>query len=182
MSKQPAIRIGDDAVKAKTGRDWQEWTSLLDQEDGRKLSHKELVGLVKRKYNVGPWWGQMVVVGYEQATGKRELHEKLGGYEISVSKTVNIPIGMAFLLFEDPKMRRRWIKESAYEVRKSTPNKSLRATWIDGETVIVVDFYAKSSNKTQVVVQHQKLQTQKDAQTQKDYWSKQLEKLKETVA
>jgi hypothetical protein len=173
-------RIGDEALKKKTGKNWQEWFAVLDGEGANKLPHKEIAAMVQGQLRLTSWWGQMIAVGYEQERGLRVPHEKPSGFEISVSKTANIPLGTAFLLFEDPKMRKRWIKDPAFTVRKSTANKSLRITWQD-ETSVVVDFYAKGSNKTQIVVQHAKLPNAKAADKQKKYWAEQLSHLQETM-
>ena len=86
-------RIGDEALKKKTGRDWQEWFSLLDKEGAVKLTHKEIVALVQGQLTLTSWWGQMIAVGYEQERGLRVPHEKPSGFEISVSKTDQDPGG-----------------------------------------------------------------------------------------
>ena len=129
---------------------------MLDKEGAIKLTHKEIVAMVQGQLTLTSWWGQMIAVGYEQERGLRVPHEKPSGFEISVSKTIKIPVGTAFLLFQDVKLRKRWLKDPAYEIRKATENKSLRITWPDG-TSVVTDFYPKSANKTQIVVQHQKV-------------------------
>jgi uncharacterized protein DUF4287/activator of Hsp90 ATPase-like protein len=172
-------RISAEALKKKTGKNWQEWFAVLDEEGAAKLTHKEIVAMVQGQLTLTSWWGQMIAVGYEQERGLRVPHEKPSGFEISVSKTIKIPLGMAFLLFQDAKMRKRWLKDPAYEIRKITENKSLRITWPDG-TSVVVDFYSKSSNKTQIVVQHQKIEGAKAAERMKAYWAEQLERLQST--
>src|SRR3954464_2002692 len=123
-------KIGNEALREKTGKTWAEWFSLLDKAGAKERTHQEIVALLK-EHGVGQWWGQMVTVGYEQERGLRVPHQKAAGFEISVSKTVNIALGMAFMLFEDPKMRKRWMKDPTLEIRKSTANKSLRITWPD---------------------------------------------------
>ena len=35
-------RIGEDAVQARTGRNWQQWFSILDKAGAMKMSHKEM--------------------------------------------------------------------------------------------------------------------------------------------
>jgi hypothetical protein len=172
-------RISSDALKKKTGKDWQEWFAFLDKENATKLAHKQIVALVQAQLKLTSWWGQMIAVGYEQERGLRVPHEKPSGFEISVSKTIKIPVGTAFLLFQDAKMRKRWLQDPAFEIRKATENKSLRITWPD-ETGVVVDFYPKSSNKTQIVVQHQKIEGAKATEKMKSYWVSQLERLKST--
>ena len=81
--------VSTDAVKAKTGRGWEEWLSILDQEQGPALGHTAMAELLYEKYSVSGWWAQMVTVGYEQARGLRAKHEKKGGFEIGASRTVD---------------------------------------------------------------------------------------------
>ncbi|MGH9643920.1 MAG: SRPBCC domain-containing protein [Terriglobales bacterium] len=170
-------RVSDEAVKAKTGKTWAEWFDALDQAGAQKLTHQEIVALVRKEPKASAWWQQMVSVGYEQARGLRLVHEKSEGFEISVSKTFNIPVGTTYLLFHDPSMRRRWLKDTNCSLRKSTENKSVRFDWDGGKTLVVVAFYPKSANKTQITVQHSKLPSANAAKKQKVYWSEQLEKL-----
>lgn len=181
MSTKPSdttSRIGDEKLKDATGKTWAEWFSILDKEAAAKHTHKEIVAILNERHGIGPWWGQMVTVGYEQARGLRVPHQKPDGFEISVSKTIKIPVETAFLLFQDPKMRQRWLKDSNFVVRKATMNKSLRITWIDGTTSLSVNFYPKSANKAQITVQHQKIENAKTAEKFKQYWAEQLEGLR----
>jgi uncharacterized protein YndB with AHSA1/START domain len=170
-------RIGNEALKEKTGKTWREWFEVFDKAGAQTLIHKDIVAIAQSA-GLGQWWAQMVSVGYEQERGLRVPHEKPNGFEISVSKTIDVPVGTAYMMFQDPKMRKRWLREPEVEIRKATMNKSLRITWTDRKTSLSVDFYSKSANKTQVAVQHQKLESAKTARKMKDYWADQLEQLK----
>ena len=173
--------IGDDAVKNATGRTWGQWLRVIDRAGGRDMDHKQIVAILKDEHDLGSWWRQMVTVGYEQARGKREKHEKPGGFEIGVSRTINAPIAAAFRAFRDKRTRARWLTPPSpgeVEVRKSTPGKSVRLTWVDGETHLNVNFWNKGRAKCQVVVQHTKLKNAKAAERQKDFWRDQLGRLK----
>ena len=172
-------KIGNEALREKTGKTWAEWFVVLDKAGAKERSHQEIVALLK-EHGVGQWDGQMVTVGYEQERGVRVPHQKSDGFEISVSKTVNVAVGVAFMLFEDAKMRKRWMKDPAFEIRKATSNKRILINWLDG-TNVVTDFYSKGTNKTQVVVQQSKIQSAKAAEKQKRYWSEQLDALKNIV-
>ena len=44
---------------------------LLDKDGCKKMPHKQIAEIVHEKYGVGPWWCQMVTVGYEQSRGLR---------------------------------------------------------------------------------------------------------------
>jgi uncharacterized protein YndB with AHSA1/START domain len=185
MPDKPALKIApsmsDAAVRAKTGKTWPEWFAILDKAGAAKLSHKEIVAHLVEQHHVGPWWQQMVTVTYEQARGLRAKHEKLGGFEISVSKTLNVPAAAAFTAWQDKRRRARWLPDPAVTIRKATPNKSMRLTWVDGQGSVDVNFYSKGEGKTQVSVQHGKLADAKEAASKKVYWSKALGGLKDLL-
>jgi uncharacterized protein YndB with AHSA1/START domain len=181
LTKQPSRMsptISDEAVQAKTGKTWPEWFALLDKAHAKTMSHQEIVAYLVERHQVGPWWQQMITVTYEQMRGLREKHERPGGFEISVSKTVSVPVDELFLAWKNKSTRVRWLPDPAIVIRKATPNKSIRLTWLDGKSSVDVNFYPKSESKSQVVVQHGKLADAKEAARQKAYWSKTMARLK----
>lgn len=176
-----APRMSDEAVQAKTGKNWKEWFAILDKAGARKLSHQEIVKHLNTEHGVGPWWQQMVTVTYEQARGLREKHQKPSGYEISVSRTLNSPVTKLFKTFTDEKIRAGWLAEDGLTIRKATPNKSLRLTWIDGKSSVAISFLGKTDGKSQVVVQHSKLPNAAASTRMKAYWGKALDRLRASL-
>jgi uncharacterized protein YndB with AHSA1/START domain len=180
-TKATGPRMSDEAVKAKTGKDWKEWFSILDKAGAKKMTHQEIATYLYNKQNVGPWWTQMVAVTYEQQRGMREKHERPEGFQISVSRTVNAPIAKLFKSFENAKARNAWLAEEGLVVRKVTANKSMRVTWVDGKTSLEINFYPKGNDKSQVVVQHSKLPDAKSSAKMKTYWGKALDRLRTSL-
>jgi len=170
-------RMSDAAVKAKTGKPWAEWFALLDKAGAKKLDHKAIVAILHQQYGLGSWWEQMVTVTYEQARGLRQPHEKPEGYEIAKTKTFAVPLAALYDAWSDKQKRRLWLKNPEFEIRKVTPDKSLRFTWVDGQTQVVADFYSQGKSKSQVAVQHSKLPSAKAAAGMKAYWAAQLASL-----
>jgi len=174
-----ALRIGDDAVQARTGKTWAEWFKVLDAAGCRRMNHKQIVAQVGEQ---GPkldgWWCQMVTVGYEQARGLRARHEKPEGFQISGSKTVAVPVTTLFMAWQDEKTRKKWLPDGPIVIRKATPDKSMRITWVDGTSSVEVNFYPKGNGKSQVAVQHGKLPDAKEAARKKAYWAERLNDLK----
>lgn len=80
VSTKKSTRMSDEAVQAKTGKNWEAWFKILDKAGAQKMNHKEIVAYLNQKHYVGPWWQQMVTVAYEQARGLREKHETATGY------------------------------------------------------------------------------------------------------
>jgi len=174
--------IGGEAVRAKTGKTWRQWLAILDQAGAGKMNHTEIVGfLEKRRPEMDGWWMQMVTVGYEQARGLREKHQKPTGYEVGGSKTVGVPVAVLFQAWQDRTIRRRWLPDASITIRKATPSKSMRITWTDGTSSLSVNFYPKGGGKSQVVLQHGKLANAKEAARWKGYWAKTLGRLKEIL-
>jgi len=170
-------KISDEAVKAKTGKNWQGWFAILDKAKAQKMSHTEIATYLYDKQKQDGWWAQMVAVTYEQVRGLRQKYEKPGGYEVSVSKVIPVPLSSLYKSWMDEKVRNQWLKEKGMVVSKATPHKSIRAAWNDNKTRLDINFYDKGSSKSQVVVQHARLANITEAEKMKKYWKEKLEKL-----
>ena len=179
--KKSAPAMSDAAVEAKTGKNWKQWFSILDQAGAKKMNHQQIAQYLHDKHAVPPWWTQMVTVNYERARGRRDVHEKPDGYSVSVSRTVKTPLGKLYKSFADTRTRKSWLTEDGIVVRKATTNKSMRVTWPDGKTNLEINFYPKGDGKSQVVVQHNKLPNAKASGSMKSYWSKALDQLRDSL-
>jgi uncharacterized protein YndB with AHSA1/START domain len=176
VKNQVALKISSDAVKDKTGKSWAQWFAALDKAGAKRMSHKEIVAVLAQKHDVGPWWRQMVTVGYEQAKGLRAKHEKPDGFEISRVKTIKAPVDDVFDAWGNARRRAQWIPGAKLTIRKATENKTLRVTWGDGSN-LEVTFYTKGAEKTQVGVQHGRLASARAADKQKAFWGEAFERL-----
>ncbi len=174
-------KVGDAAVKKATGKTWADWCRALDKAGAKELDHKGIVAILHKEHDVGPWWGQMVTVGYEQARGLRKQHEKPDGFSISANKTIGAPIAALYDAWAEAKQRKRWLADPNLTVRKATANKSMRITWTDGTSSVDVVFHAKGAAKSQVSVEHRKLKGAASATRTKAYWKKSLAKLAEML-
>ncbi|HEV2131312.1 MAG TPA: DUF4287 domain-containing protein [Longimicrobiaceae bacterium] len=50
-----ASRTSDEAVRAKTGKVWEEWFRELDATGAAEMSHKEIVAHLAAHYEIGGW-------------------------------------------------------------------------------------------------------------------------------
>ena len=177
-----AAGISDAAVTKATGKGWAHWFALLDKAGGKEKDHKGIVACLYPRHLKDGWWCQMITVGYEQARGLRQKHQKTGGYSISGSKTIDAPLTHLYAAWADDAVRRVWLGPyAAFTVRKSTPGKSMRITWIDGASHVDANFYAKGPGKSLVQVEHGKLRSATEAKKWKQYWGRTLDKLKLTL-
>ena len=172
--------ITDKLVVEKTGTAIEEWFKQFDKAGAKKLSHIEIFNLIssiKQLQPLGEWNHNLLATSYEWDRGLKQRGEKENGFEISVSKTIDVPVSILFNTWVDDKIRNKWLKEKIV-FRKTTLNKSARITWSDNTTSLSVDFYSKGENKSQVVVQHLKLPNANKAEEMKTFWTKALTQLK----
>lgn len=172
-------QVSTEAVQAKTGKTWEEWFEILDAAGAQKMNHQEIVAYLSVQHGVGEWWQQMVTVTYEQTRGLRARHENPQGFQISRSKTLPVSPDELFDAWQDPAQRAAWLADPDFRVRKETRPKSLRITWVDGQTNLEVMLYPKGPAKTQVSVQHNRLESAEQAEAMKSYWIDMLNRLED---
>ena len=172
----PYGKISSEAVKAKTGRDWEEWLAVLDKDSADKLDHKDIAELLVKKHEVTPWWAQMLTVGYERARGLREVHQTKQGFVASVSKTINVPRETAWAMLMQPE---KWFTLETSDVRGSQP-KSLRFKVADGSRVELM-LLDKGARKCSVTAQQSRLTGQEEVAAQKIFWNQAFDRLKQLL-
>ena len=165
---------GDEAVQKQTGRSWPQWFEALDAAGAGDLDHR---GIVERTVELGggAWWAQMISVAYEQARGKRVLHQKTDGFAVSASRTLAVSVERVYDAVIDDQRRRSWLPEPV-TITRSTPGKSVRLRWADGSRVSV-SFYPKGG-RTQVAVQHERLADAEQAGIMKRRWAEAIDSLR----
>jgi uncharacterized protein YndB with AHSA1/START domain len=183
-SVEPAVvpGVSDEKIAAKTGYGWREWVRMLDADGAAKMKHRDIAELIASKYGVEMWWTQTVTVGYERIKGLREVGQRRSGeYEVSRTKTFNVPVSVLFDAWANDTIRRQWLDAVDAKVRKATKPKSVRLQWPDGP-IIVVGFTAKGSAKSTVAVTHPKLPDRAAMEKAKKYWTGRLQALSSVLA
>lgn len=130
------------------------------------MDHPAIARMLFSKYKVPIWWSQMVTVTYEQARRERKVNQRPDGYEFTISRTYTLPLAKVFRSWKAglPRLKKGIV------IRKSTPNKTIRATWIDGKKSIAIGFSSPRPGKTQVALQHGKLKNEKEVAKLKAFW------------
>jgi hypothetical protein len=174
--------MSDEAVRAKTGRTWEEWVRVLDTRGARSMIHRDIAAYLHREHGLPAWWTQMVTVGYERIRGLRDPGQRRSGeYEVSKSKTLPVPLEELYRACSVPRTRERWLPGVKWTVGRAVENKTIRATWDDG-TPVELYFVAKGPEKSQVAIQHRKLGSKAQAARAKTYWGERLEELGKLLA
>lgn len=178
--REASETISDESVRAATGREWDEWFSVLDGANATALSHKAIADYLHAEQGVPAWWAQSITGAYERARGLRQRHEMTDGYKVSVSRVVNVPLSTLYQAWNDADQRQQWLGDYPYTVTSATIDKSLRAVWEDNTRISLL-FYAKGDHKSQVVIEHSKLVDADDAGTRKAFWTAHLDALKQML-
>ena len=173
-SKTSGGAMSDAAMKAKTGRTWSQWFTLLDKAGAAKMTHAAIAKLVATRHKIPGWWAQAVTVGYERARGMRKVNETLAGFRTGVSRTVDAGMDAAFDAWDNAKTRAAFLKEKI-DFSTRNPGKNLRFTWKVGR--VEVRFVVKGPKKTQVTVDHTGLKSEKDVGKFKAQWTEARDKL-----
>jgi len=174
---EQAVGVSSDAVARRTGKSWAQWFALLDAAGAAELDHKGIVAVLAQRHGVGPWWQQMVTVAYEQARGKNGNTATDDGFQVDVSKVLELPLAKLFRFWAEPSERNKWLADDRFSIHKATASKSIRARWGRGVSRIDVDFCEKGPSKSQVTVQHNRIETSDAAEQMKAYWAKKIRAL-----
>ena len=173
-SKTGGGAMSDAALKAKTGRTWDQWFTLLDKAGAAKMTHGAIAKLVATRHKIPGWWAQAVTVGYERAPGLRKVNETLAGFRTGVSRTLDAGMDAAFGAWDNAKTRAALLKEKV-DLSTRNPGKNLRFAWKVGR--VEVRFVVKSPKKTQVTVDHTGLKSESQVDKFKTQWSETMDKL-----
>ncbi len=174
-------KIDDNKVKIKTEKKWNDWFLVLDDIGATEMNHKDIANYLNQNQGVSPWWTQTITVTYERERGLRKMYQRSdGSYYITVSKIINKPLTLVYSYWIDEKLRNRWLSEknTTMSIQNSTQNKYLKIIWYDKDksTVVSVNFFDKGKDKTQVMIEHTKLDKNR-IEEMKLYWKTCLSKL-----
>ena len=173
---------GDAALRAATGKGWDEWLTLLDAAGAARqaFDHQKVLDLAMQSLpESAGWWGQMVSVGYERVRGLREKHESCSGdFQSTLSKTFQVPLFAAFAAWADASLRGQWLDAPGLDFTKLNAGKNIRARWPDG-ALLDIRFNATGPDKCQIVVDTMKLTDAEAVAKAKAFWQSQFERLQQ---
>lgn len=173
----------DDAIKARTGKGWDQWFAALDKAGASKLDHRGITAILNGKMKVGPWWGQMIAVSYERARGLRAMNQKCDGeFSVSVSKTLPVGLSILYDAVADETQRAKWFPKGTFKVTSQTKDKYFRGAWGKNRARLEVGFYPKGEDKAQIALQVNKLDGPEAVDSERALWKMAMEKLARQLA
>lgn len=89
MVRRLEQNLGADAVRAATGRGYDEWCDLLDGAGATEWVHVEIARFLADSHDVPRWWAQGITVAFEQARkGRLPGQQADGTFATSVTRTI----------------------------------------------------------------------------------------------
>ncbi len=170
--------VSEEAIVKGTGRGWDDWFRTLDAWDATSHTHTEIARYVNGEHGIDGWWSQSVTVGYERARGMRAPNQRPEGFEVSVSKTVDMPSIDAWRAFVEPKRRTAWL-DLGLRMRTGTRTMGRAARFdVPSEgTRVNVLFDPKGDDRAVVTVTHVKLADAADVASHRTAWRERLARL-----
>src|SRR5262249_357393 len=101
-----------------------------------------------------------------------------GSFSASASKTISSPVKKLFAAWLDARTRRRWLPDAPIQIRRSTPNKSMRVVWNGGPGERGVPIISEGRGASQVALDHEDLPSLGWVAGREGYWRPALERLK----
>ena len=179
-SSAPVLVTSDEAIRQRTGRGWEEWFNLLDDQGAAEQPRREVARWVAEQLGIQPlgWAAQAVTYSYERARGLRAIGERPDGFAITVSRTVAVPVQQLYEAFVDETLRARWLPDGRLRERTATTPRSARFDWGDGQTRVNLVFAAKGEAASTAALEHRRLPDASEAERMKVFWRERLTALK----
>ncbi len=164
----------DDAVRAATGKNWDEWCDIIDARPDRSDDHTSIAAYLIDDLGVDPWWGQTITVGYERISGLRLPYQRPDG-TFTAGKTATVAVEAellrALLLSDDG--RADLFPGFETELRSRQTSKAIRIAIGGGLAQISLE--ARDGGRSRVAVAHERLAAFEDVEPWKTYWTEWLE-------
>lgn len=162
--------LSDEAIRAGTGRGWEEWCDLIDGFEGRGEGHKAIVAYLRDEHDVDDWWVQGVTVGYERITGLRLPHQMADGtFTANKSRTIAVDAAELRGVLLDNDQRRHLFPDIETVLRSRHTAKTIRLAVGGGVATITLE--EQCPRRVKVVVEHKQLASIDAVEEWKFYWN-----------
>jgi len=164
----------EEAVRAATGRGWDEWCGLIDANPGAGAGHTAIAADLRDRHGLGPWWAQAVTVGYERIRGLRRKHQMADG-TFTAARTRTVAVDAAALRELLAGHPQDLFPGVPVERRSRDGARRIRLRMEAGTVEITLD--PAGEGRTRVSVAHTGLPAEASADGWREWWGAWLEDL-----
>ena len=168
--------MSDDAIRAGTGKGWDEWCDIIDAWPGHTEGRTAVAKWLHEGTDLTGWWAQGVTNGWERITGRRLPYQRTDGtFAAGKSKTVRVAADelRAALLDEDG--RADLFPGVETTLRSKPSSQTIRLGM--GTGVVLIGVGDTGDGRAKVTVSHEKLATYDEVAEWKFWWSEWLDAL-----
>ncbi len=165
------------AVRARTGRSWNDWCKFLDSAGARMMDYGEIAALLKEN-GLNNYFARTVAIGYQHDRGLRQDDAPTQpGRRVDLRFNKLVPAARPAVCgaWLNPAILARWLPGVTLQIGKSVPPQRLYAEW-SGGSEIAVHFY-ESRGKTRVSLKHRNL-PEEETECTRRYWINALDRLR----
>jgi hypothetical protein len=172
--RQAEPEVSEAAVLQATGRGWDDWFRILDDRGLEGFSHRDTARWLNGVHGVDGWWAQSVTIGYERARGLRKPHQNAEGFEVSVSKTVALPVEVVWEAVSTPERRADWIGDVELGERSARAPRYARFEVPGDASRVLMSVDPKGEAKSTLTVTHGRLADGDAVEARQAFWRERL--------
>ncbi|WP_424466717.1 hypothetical protein [Pseudoclavibacter helvolus] len=170
----------DAAIRAQTGRGWDDWIDAIDAGVGRDAKHPQIVEWVMANSAQNGWWSQGIAVSFERMTGRRLAGQITDG-TFTANRSRTLPVDREVLreLIAADETRDALLGFET-EFRSKAASKTYKVLIArDGEPLggLLFTFDTATNGRTKLAIMHEKLQLLDEIELWKAYWGAWLDAL-----
>lgn len=174
----------DAAIRAQTGRGWDDWIDAIDAGVGRDAAHPRIVEWVMANSEQNGWWSQGIAVSFERMTGRRLAGQMPDGtFTANRSRTLTVDREVLRELVADNETRDALLGFET-EFRSKVASKTYKVLIARGDEPmggLLFTFDAASNGRTKLAISHEKLQVFDEIELWKAYWGDWLDALEASL-
>jgi len=160
----------------ETGKTMQQWFNELEKREFQCIHWKKQVELLVEDYQLDLSWAEYISEAYCSLHGVPWKDKDNKGYSILVTKTFHHPYKQVRNLTQEGfSMERR-----ACNAQKIDENRR-KYQWSTDDSDVSVQIESKGDEKTRVIVRHDHLSSEVDAEVMRNFWKSQISGFVETL-
>ena len=165
-------------VVRATGFQREDWFRLLDARKAQALTEEEIVSWLQSNTKLDDWWSKHIAHAYIGARGLQTIVKGASGlYSTSVSRDFIIELPRLFTVLVDLEA---WPAQPKARMLLRKENERFQVVFEDASRAMIT-FIEHQPGYLTVVVAHELLETEHDAQQVERFWTRLLDRVSERL-
>jgi hypothetical protein len=175
MAVVSGFKAGED-VLTESGRTWNQWFTELKSEKFKGLSCDEVEDRLVYDYNLERNWARKITNRFAAHHHDLEEGDQRPCFDLEIRKTVPYPMDRAL------SSAAQWFEtEDRVNGMEVINGNQLHCEWSTDRSKVALLFQSKGKDKTQMVLQHDRMHSQTDADIMRNFWHESLKGMVEAL-